>query len=334
MIIYKTMKFSFLLAITLILTSCTTPTPAKKSPPLWYKNQTIKTKNSYNYIGYGEAKTLFQAKAEAKSDIAQQLLSSVESSYVEKMKDDNVTTEVNLKVTTKIDLENISIKKQFFQDGYYFVVLGYENLDLGYKIKKSVKNLRCSRADNYMKKTLLYKKLYNSFGCDIDVKLQRANKQWYLKYDEYKFLLSRIDFEKLYISTPSSLFDFMISNQSLQDGEKFYFNIKTDKKGYITLLNLYENGIVTVLKSSQKITKNLQIPSKESDIYFEAGLVDENRDGYDLYIAIYSEKPFDMSRFVYGDEVLAKDEIAYKFDELIEILNSYDYATLLVRTER
>jgi len=73
------MKFSFFIVITLILTSCITLTPPKKFPLLWYK--IIKPKNSYDYIGYGEAKTLFQVKAVAKRDIAQQLLSSVESSY-------------------------------------------------------------------------------------------------------------------------------------------------------------------------------------------------------------------------------------------------------------
>jgi hypothetical protein len=77
----------------------------------------------------------------------------------------------------------------------------------------------------------------------------------------------------------------------------------------------------------------LQIPSKNSQNYFEAGLVKKGIDTYDLYVAIFTKKPLDMSRFEYANEDLASSELAHKFDELIENLDNYNYATILLRTK-
>jgi len=87
------------------------------------------------------------------------------------------------------------------------------------------------------------------------------------------------------------------------------------------------------LKSSIKISKYLQIPSKESQNYFEAGVIEEGKDTHDLYIAIWSEKPLDMSRFTHADEELNSNESAYKFDELIELLDTKEYSSILLRTK-
>ena len=41
--------------------------------------------------------------------------------------------------------------------------------------------------------------------------------------------------------------------------DSFHFTINSKKHGYITLLNVYENGIVTLLQSSILIKNNIQI---------------------------------------------------------------------------
>ena len=123
------------------------------------------------------------------------------------------------------------------------------------------------------------------------------------------------------------------SKRVLYDGDSFYFTFKTKKSGYVTFIDVYENGIVTLLQESTPIKNTLQIPSKKSDNYFEAGLVEEGQNTHDLYIAIYSEETLDMSRFNYASEELAESEVAYKFDELIEFLKGYEYSSVLLRTK-
>ena len=330
-------KILFSLATILLFVSCANQAKPSQTPA-WYHSQTLQAQNSSQFLGYGDAKTLFEAKSIAKEEIAQSLISHVETSFVSKtevQKDGNqeqynTQTKHNLKVTTKIDLQNLSIVKQEYLDGRYYVLLVYENLDLAYKIKKSVPNIECGKVNAYIKSTPLYQTIRSSLSCDINLNLQRRNSAWYLGYKDKEFLLNSSEFEKLYVVKHSKIFDFQISKPMLKDGDSFFFRVKSKKEGYITLLDVYENGIVTVISPSQKIEKTLQIPSKESANYFEAAVVKNSHDSSDLYVALFSEKPLDMSRFSYADDEVLSSEVAYKFDELIEMLSSLEYATLVV----
>ncbi len=330
-------KILFSLATVLLFVSCANQAKVSQGPS-WYHSQIPQSQSSSKYLGYGDAKTLFEAKSIAKEEIAQSLLSHVESSFVSKTEvqkskreeNYNTQTQHNLKVTTKIDLQNLSVLKQEYANGRYFVLLEYENLDLAYRIKKSIPEIACGDVNEYIKSTPLYKSIRSALSCDINLKLQRKNSAWYLGYKEKEFLLNGSEFEKLYVPRQSKLFDFKISKSVLKDGDSFYFRVESKKEGYITLLDVYENGIVTVLSESQKIVKSLQIPSKESDNYFEAAIVENSHDSSDLYVAVFSQKPLDMSRFSYADDEVLSSEVAYKFDELINMFSSLEYATLVV----
>jgi len=54
---------------------------------------------------------------------------------------------------------------------------------------------------------------------------------------------------------------------------------------------------------------------------------------YDLYVAIYTKKPLNMGRFEYANDTLAQSETAYKFDELMDILDGVSFSSLLLRTK-
>jgi hypothetical protein len=334
----------FLRYITLVLAllsfiSCGVPNPAHishdRNYPSWYANKTLTPHTKYEVLGYGEGVTLKEAKSNAKEDIAQSLISKVESSFMSSSNDIKTTTKSNLKVTSRLNLQNLKIVKQEQRDGVFFIALSYENLDLAYRIKKTLKLSSCQdeRVGVYISTTPLYKKIVSAIGCKLDFRLDRQNAAWYLKYKENKFLLNDDEFEELFVDRQNRSFSFKSSKRVLKDKESFYFTFNSKKSGYITLLDVYENGIVTLLQPSIRITKTLQIPPKNSQNYFEAGLVQNGVDTYDLYVAIFSKKPLDMSRFEYANSDLASSEVAYKFDELIENLDNYNYATILLRTK-
>ena len=241
----------------------------------------------------------------------------------------------SLKVTSKLNLHNLITIKQKQQNGIFYVALKYKNLDLNYRVKTTIDNYTCNdkKIDNYLQKTLLLKELTTSLGCQLDFKLDRRNEAWYLKYKEHLFLLSNDEFEELYISTSNDSISMKSSKKVLYDGDSFYFTFHSKKSGYVTFIDVYENGIVTLLQESTPIKNTLQVPSNKNENHFEAGLVEEGQNTHDLYIAIYSESPLDMSRFNYASEELAENELAYKFDELIEFLKNYEYTTVLLRTK-
>ena len=338
------MRIISLFLLGLVLSSCATLEP--KTIPSWFYK--LKADNSYELIGYGQGNTLKEAHINAKEDISQILLSKVDSSIVSKIEDyslsiDNNTstisesnTDSQVKVTSSASLSNVKSIKQEKLDGTYFVAVKYENLDLAYRVKLALGSFKCveKRIDSYLSQTPLVKKITSSLGCALNFRLERKDGVWYLANKEQLFVLSDAEFEKLYSLKRSDTLAFEVSKNPLKDGDSFYFMLHSKKKGYITLLNVYENGIVTLLKPSTPIEQTLQVPAKESENYFEAGLVEEGYDTFDLYVAMWSEKPLDMSRFEYGDEELASSEMAYKFDELLQRLENIEYATLFVRTKQ
>jgi len=330
------MKIALIFLIALLFIGCRNPKP--QSYPQWYKHRKIHSNLKYEIVGYGQGKTIKEAKSNAKEDIAETLISRVNSSITSETTGYNDTftdkIEARLKITSKVHLHNLeTIKQEQFGDLFY-VALKYKNLDLANRIKNTIGNFKCDdkQHNNYLSQTPLIKKLTASIGCPLNFKLDRKNEAWYLEYKEDLFLLSDSEFEALYFTRQNNNFTFLSNKKVFTDGDRFYFKLSSKQKGYITLLDVYENGIVTVIQSSTPIKNTLQIPSKNSKNYFEAGLVKDNMSTYDLYVAIYTKNPLDMSRFEYANEDLAKNELSYKFDELLSILNGTEYSTILIRT--
>jgi len=335
------MKLIIFILISMFLIGCGNPKPTQKliKAPEWYTHHQLHSKVKYEMFGYGQGTTIKEAKSNAKEDIAQTLISKIDSSFTSTTTTHNnlytKQEKASLKVTSKLNLHNLKTIKQEQLSGIFYVSLKYKNLDLDYRVKTTIGDYTCNdeKIDNYLQKTSLLKKLTSSLGCELNFKLDRRNEAWYLKYKEHLFLLSNDEFEELYVSTASEYISMKSSKRVLYDGDSFYFTFNSKKSGYITFIDVYENGVVTLLQESTPIKKTLQIPSKKSENYFEAGLVEEGTNTYDLYVAIYSEKPLDMSRFMYASEELAESEVAYKFDELIEFLNGYEYSNVLLRTK-
>jgi len=332
------MRIFLAVLVMLTLAGCggTKPNPNEGLSPAWYMKQNLPVFNKYEIIGYGEGESFKEAEANAKEDISQRLSSEVDSSISVHSTDKGSMSEAKLKVTSKLNIQNVkTIKREQMENGF-FVALKYENLDLAYRVQKTIGNVECKNEEvsSYMKETTLYQSIKKAVECELSVKLQRRNSAWYLTYKEHMFLLSDSEFEQLYTSIQNQKYSFEPSKKVLRDGDEFHFTFSADEDMYVTLLDVYENGIVTLLQASTQFSGDLQIPSKESESYFEAGLVEEGKDTHDLYIAIFTKEPLDISRYEYANEELASSELAYKFDELINFISKYEYASILLRTKK
>jgi hypothetical protein len=77
------LQFFFLTLAAFIFMACSPDAkpPHAIKPPLWYGDESALVLNSYEVVGFGEGKSLAEARAHAKEMIAQKLLSRVESSF-------------------------------------------------------------------------------------------------------------------------------------------------------------------------------------------------------------------------------------------------------------
>ncbi len=329
------MKLILFIFITLLFVGCAGETPKPTAAPTWYTNQSLPVINKYDVVGYGQGTTLNEAQANAKEAIAQSMVSKVDSSFSSVATDEGSSSKSELKITSNLNLQNVQTLRQKQINGTFFVAMTYENLDLAYRVKTTLGDMQCSdeSVNTYMRQTPLFNSILASTQCALDLRLNRRNGAWYLTYKESLFLLSDDEFEELYVSTSNNSFEFSSSKNVLMDGDSFFFTFNAKQEGYITLLDVYENGIVTLIQASTPIKDSLQIPSKESSNYFEAGTLKEGEDTHDLYVALFTEKPLEMSRFTYADEDLASSESAYKFNELIDLMSKHNYSSLLLRTK-
>ena len=104
------------------------------------------------------------------------------------------------------------------------------------------------------------------------------------------------------------------------------------KQGYITLLTVYENGTVATLIKNISIKKaqTKNIPDEKFESVFEAGLIEEGKETFDLYVAIWSPKKLFFDQFARADEELIDNERYKNFDDLIELMGNSTFATVKV----
>lgn len=330
----KLLKSLFFIVLGLYLTACQSQPNHSSYYPEWYINEDQLSLASYEVLGLGEGKSLAEARAIAKEMIAQTLLSRVESSFESVSTDEVSKSEAKLKVTSDLALQNLKTLQQSQQDGIFFVALSFKNLDFAQRVKEKLQLKTCQdeQQNNYLAKTPLFYKLNKALGCKKDFRLVRQNQAWYLANQQQLFMLSTGELEELFISTVNKHFSLLAPKKIFRNGESFHFEINASKQGYITLLNVYENGIVTLLQPSIKYQAAMQLPPTEDQTEFEAGLLYEGQDTHDLYVAFLTPQPLDTSRFEHAHENLAESESTYKLDELLELMQKHSYTSLLLRT--
>lgn len=334
----RNLRLTTVLVLGLLVVACQSQPKHSDYYPEWYINEALLNLEPYEVLGLGEGRSLAEARAVAKEMIAQTLLSRVESSF-EKVSTDEVSkSQAKLKVTSDLALHNLTtIKQEQEQEqdkGVFFVALSFRNLDFAQRVKEKLKLEGCKneQQNHYLAKTPLFYKLNRALGCEKDFRLVRQNQAWYLANQKQLFMLNTGEFEELFISSTNKAFSLLAPKKLFIEGESFHFETSTSKHGYLTLFNVYENGIVTLLQPSVKHQPGLQIPPIEDQMEFEAGLLYEGQATHDLYVAFLTPQPLNMSRFEHAYEDLAESENAYKFDELLELMQKHSYTSLLLRT--
>ena len=266
--------------------------------PLWlYK---LKSQNPAIYIGYGVAKSGTKAKQDALSDIAS------------------------------------------YEDGNYYVALSYENIPSLDKFVRKVKRLKetpqvALNSENYLSRTLINRELQRKLGHKMAFSLVRKDKKWYIQHKSVMQVLDKKDFSKFFVTktTPKLNLHTNKRRDILHDGDKFYFNVKTQEDGYVTLLDVYEDGTVSTLVRNVAMKKGIveKIPDEDFESVPEASLLLKAEETYDLYVAIFSKKRLRFDSFAYADDVLISEEKYKNFDTLIHFLDKKVYTTLKVVTK-
>ena len=313
--------------------------------PSWFYK--LQDENANVYIGYGVSSSGVKAKQEALNDIASQIFVSVDNSINSQVSDVNghVSSVNESKSSQKsfATLSDYKLLKFEYKDGEYYVALSYENIPSLDKFVRKVQQLKPSSpttmmsSNKYLQSTFISKELQRKIGRKIDFELVRKDKKWFIKHKSVMQVLDAKDFSKFFTTKSNSSIKLKTNkkNNILHDGDKFYFEVMSKEDGYVTLLDVYEDGTVAVLMSNIVVKKARveKMPDEEFESVPEATLLKNCEETYDLYIAVFSKKRLTFESFAEADDDLISEEKYKNFDTLIGLLDEYIYTTLKVVTK-
>ncbi len=308
------------------------------SPPEWFRKLSHK---DYEIIGYGSSKNLEEARTMAKKEIANSIQTQIISENIFETSEINdiVSEKVNLYLEAKTDvvLSDLKTIKEEKKKKIWYVALIYENLPIENKFAKRVSILdhKTEKQNKYLWNSPLIQAINEELNCKLNIKLKRKNKLWYLAYENVMLPLSPDEFEKLFISTVSDKISINPSKSSLLTvDDVFSFSVESKQDGYVSIINVYENGECFIITYNQSLKANdpVRIPDESSDKELIAGLFTKNQPTYDLYVTLFDIEEINLSRVQTAGEKIEKEERHFKFDEVLKMMDEHEFCTILIRT--
>ena len=307
------------------------------SPDWFYK---LEPANKYEIIGYGDGKTLNEARLNAKNDIAKTISSHISSSFESQTFDKNSNIEHSVKEditeSSELVISDVMTMKEEEKDDKFFVALKYENLSLLNKLIKYGNTTLCGKANLYLSKTILLQKLSQELNCSAAVELTRDNNQWYLGHNKYRNIITSDNLRSLMIETSSNNLHLQATQLEVREDETYSLKIENiASRGYLSIFDLYEDGRVVLMESNIDLTKlyktKLLYPEEiKKELQLSGGVLKVGHDSLDLFVVIVSEKPLLLSSFIPMGQEIEKSEMAFGADHLFELMEKNSFATTVV----
>lgn len=327
-------KISFVIVLCLLMDPCTR---VSASPPDWFLKLPHK---HYEIVGYGEGKTLEEARTKATKNIAQSIQTRIlsESVFEEKLADRNYSQNARTRLQEKTDvvLSELTTVRKEYREGLWYLAVKVENLPFPKKMARRLGDYACKqqRQNPYLSGTPLIQALNAELGCRPDVRLIRNHGLWYLSCDHTMLALSARDFERLFVSYTSEDLFLGSTKTDLVEGDVFSLTLKPKRKGFLSLLNVYQNGMVSVLVANKPVESNEEVafPDPSGDVELVAGLARDGGATFDLYVCLFSRRKIDVSRIQSAGSQVSRDETDFKFDEVLALMKKYTFCTEWIRT--
>lgn len=334
----------FLLFIVLVFTACQNIyEPKLKSiesitPPAWYLNL---PKNKNIIIGYGEGKSLQEAKANARNEIAKSINVTVSSNLTMNMTLKNKIFEENesslIEEQASAKLKSLIVLKEEINEGKYFVALEYNNHSLIEKISSYLKDKDVSAMSN---KNPLYKsnfsmKLKHTIGFVPNYNLNYKDGIFYVSINNEQFVLDENHIKFLFSESISDKVSIQTKNRTIKNNDFFYINVVTSTSGYMNLFNIDENGKVSVMLDNKFINKEkYTYPDQKLYNGLQATIIGDNMQIFENFIVVLCK---DEKAWGIFDEISSDyntNDEAVRFPVLYTLIKECAYSGLIVKIKR
>jgi hypothetical protein len=285
-------KFYFLSIFSLILISCSNPTPKPIKSPEWFGKLPHK---DFEIIGYGFGENFQEAKERARVDISNQISVKVNSEIEIEAKFENGKNFKAFKEKSsqksEAYLSNIEIIK--VSEDQKYVALKYNNLPFEKKFLSKLGDWKCSK-DRFFENTTLGKFAKSKKDCLPKISLFKNKNSIFINSDEVSELLP--DLTTLFFNFENEFIILKIPNE-IRENIDFDIDFKSSKDGFVSIFLISEKGEVFEILSNHK--------SKKDTFYSFSKLRDQT-----LYGKIENGKDFEKSLFF---AIFSKKSLKEKF---------------------
>ncbi|MEA3554039.1 MAG: LPP20 family lipoprotein, partial [Campylobacterota bacterium] len=304
------------------------------SPPKWYIENNIPFK-AYENIGYGVGASKVEAKQNAKADISNSLQTTIKSSFIinKNYSNDSYSKSVNRNVEeiSNVELDNLIQIKSEYIDNIYYVAIKYINLPFAKKVRLKFDDVSVLKKEtnSYILNTLLLKELKDEFGFYPKITINKGN----LTIGNQSFNINKNILKKLFSSNTNSNLKLQLPKQ-LKHQEYYFINLKSKKSGYVTLIQIYENGETSILFSNKTVNNSTQLeyPNKNEYDGLEAYLNDNQTKAKDLTIAMICKEKKDFSYF---DNIsVYKEKHAKVYGKIFDMMNGCNVGSKIIEIRR
>ena len=289
--------------------------------PKWFYS--LDNNKSNYYIGYGEGKTIKEAKNNALNDISSQIEIKIKSEFESNVNNYKKNISQKLNLSTNANLTDYKVLKVENKDNKYYVAIGYENIpNIDKFIKKLPKNSKTSN-NKFLNNTYLGKYIKEKIGKFIKFHIFNKDNKWYIAYGNKIQILDKEIFDKLYISMGEIKTNHKYNIFHNDDIIKVY--IKVPFSGYVTLFDVNDKGEVYILMIN-KVKKGWN-EIKSSD--FDLKAYTDKKEEKEMYVAVFTKNKPNFTQF----STILDTNNNRDFGILINTLKNYKFATLKIITK-
>ena len=349
------LKFLFICSTLLLMGCGNNPSPKKSSIvkplkqitnnslPFWYFKLPL---NQYEIIGYGSGSSLEEAKTNARNDIAKSILVHIKSvsifyhTVTEKNKDFNQTKVVksNIQEYTNIVLSEAKMIKSQKKDNKFYVALSYINLPLKDKVFREFKDYKLKHMNT---KSIYYHSLFSEIlkskiGYIPHYDLIFKDGLYYLDIGNKLFVMQNSDLKLFFFNVSNPNIDFTVSSKSLKVNDFFHFNITSKKQGYLSLIEVDEEGRVIIHIDNKSVNKNQHLTYPDLKIYngLEAGIINISHNIQEEYILAVCSEKINLSLFEHIDISYNTNNQALRYPKLNALISNCDYSAIILKIKR
>jgi hypothetical protein len=140
-------------------------------------------------------------------------------------------------------------------------------------------------------------------GCLICGCLAMATSLSYHDFKDGKPNLKTIENDMITIKTNKT-------NDILYDGEEFLFQVLSKEDGFVSILNVYEDGTISTLLKNNPIKRNILtfFPDEKGEHILVSGILEIGKETSDMYVVVWSDKKLPLEKFADATDEVIEDE--------------------------